>query len=290
MIKSRFVEIIDTDYLKGIPLGHRIFTSLEGENPGGSIKDHMVKSQLELWLKEKIISPGDWTSELSSGSTALSLAYYAKALKLNCAIFLPKTTPLQTRQALIKLNVKTQLLDMATAYADYNAEAKTRGYFQFNQLFDANKKVHYHKLGEQFKNFHPPVNVVIGATGTGHSLLGIADGISKGCSKRPWLVSAEPGGSIKIQGCRNLELERYGEQDPLTAAHINQRLILSDLNELWPFQIVQTDQGPLQINLSFQLVLGLLRPLLRHRRHLHVFAVGSANCLPSSQLAFKFAV
>ena len=80
MIQTNLVQLID----RRIRLSRdvQLWTSLEGENPGGSIKDRMVLPEL-LQLKTKGINN---ISEISAGSTALSLAFYSQKFGLKCEL------------------------------------------------------------------------------------------------------------------------------------------------------------------------------------------------------------
>ncbi len=103
-------------------------------------------------------------TELSSGSTALSLAYYCNQLRLKCIIFLLSTTPPKTIEKIRAEGVRTEFVDPANAYEVYNTWAMSEDLLQFNQLFDQDKNKYYSELARKIYCHYPTVNSVIGAT------------------------------------------------------------------------------------------------------------------------------
>jgi cysteine synthase len=272
MTSTVFVEIVDPWFKEALASGHRILTSLEGENPGGSIKDHMVKNELQSLLQAGRLRPGQAVSELSAGSTALSLAHYCRELSLRCILFLPDTVSPELVARLQKQADEVHLLEPTTAYEEYGKICAVKGYHPLNQLFDEKKKTHYHALGRQILNYAPKVTHLVGAVGTGHSLLGIAQGANIRA------ISAEPVPPWKISGCRNIDAERYGAEDRCTPDLFARRVRLeSSSNSIFPSLYVQSHLGRLEISSSFQLVLGAIKQILNGLTSTTVFAVGAAN-------------
>lgn len=59
--------------------------------------------------------------------------------------------------------------------------------------------------------------------------------------------------------------------------HINTRVLIHNMNELWPKKFVETNIGRVEISESFQLVLGALKKHLNIRRDTVAFAIGARN-------------
>jgi cystathionine beta-synthase len=55
----------------------RLFVKLESQNPGGSIKDRIGRSMIEVAEREKKIGPGSVLVEATAGNTGLGLALVA---------------------------------------------------------------------------------------------------------------------------------------------------------------------------------------------------------------------
>ncbi len=56
----------------------RILTKLEGQNPGGSVKDRAARSMIEEAERDGSLAPGQTILESSSGNTGIALAMIAK--------------------------------------------------------------------------------------------------------------------------------------------------------------------------------------------------------------------
>ena len=264
-----FVELIDP-WLQ-LKNGNRIFTSLEGENPGGSMKDHMVRGELEDLLKNKLIPENGSVAEVSSGSTAASLAYYCPRYGLKCILFVPSGIPGATVSALQKQGAEIHIDEMKSIYATYDHfTAEHRNLRRFEQLFDGSKRRHYHSLGQDVLSSLGPVDAIVGSVGTGHSLLGTAEGLG-----RPLIISAEPEPSLHISGVRNVASERYGDKDACQPQEFDQRIIVKEESLSAPSHLLTTEGG-VQTSPSFQLVMVAVREFLKDKKGLTIFAVGAS--------------
>lgn len=250
-----------------------VFTSLEGENPGGSIKDRMVRGELEYLLSIQAIRPGDKIAELSAGSTALSLAHHAGELKLRSLVFLPAGSPAELIEALREKKTEVRTLPFDNVYERYREAIQKERVHDFNQMFDTAKRRHYFPLAAEIEKSLPPLDALIGAVGTGHSLLGIAAGLGRSLH----LASAEPLGAEKIPGVRNIETDRFGPNDPCRPELFAERILVPSAG-MFPHRLISTSAGQVEIGPTFQLVLGGIGRLLEKNRQLRtVFAVGAKN-------------
>lgn len=269
-LKVRLVEIVD-QRLHALRLGHRVFTSLEGENPGGSIKDHMTRGELEALLREGRLHRGDAISEISAGSTALSLAYHARDLGLEPVVFVPNSLPENAMKFLESCEARIHALDPNGAFEIYDSFTKENRIRRFDQMKNHLLRRHYRKAGEAIAR-ETGASLVIGTVGTGHSLLGLAEGFSAGTS----IVSAEPAQPRPLSGIRNLRLESMGENDPCDPSKL---LRVEVPNEaLFPNSVIETNEGLIEVSESFRVLLGGLElHLPSHREPKTVFAIGAKN-------------
>jgi cysteine synthase len=268
------VEIIDERVVRD---GPRLFTTLEGHNPSGSIKDHMVLGELTELLNSGRVKSGDRVSEVSAGSTASSLAHYCREMGLACDLFVPDTLPKQQIADLKALGADVRTGSGAQGYALYEEFCARAQPHRFEQLTDHSLLRHYEALGAAIEDEVGPIDTVMGSVGTGHSLLGIAAAISPA----PFVASAEPAEANAIPGVRNVELERFGPQDACTPEMFDLRLVLS-AGERRDFGPVLTNRGEMWIGLSFALVLSAVERLLALRRTQRVFLVGAENHISGS--------
>lgn len=265
------VEILDPRVVRD---GTRLFTTLEGQNPSGTIKDRMVRAELEELLESGRLRPGDRVSDVSAGSTAGALAYHCNELGLVCDLFVPDVLPESFTAPLEQLGATVHRGSREEGYALYAEFCATENPHRFDQLGDHSLLRHYAGLGAAAKEHAGPIDTVLGAVGTGHSLLGVAEAIEP----RPFVVSAEPAEPNVVLGIRNVELERFGPQDACKPEMFDLRLVL-DAGQRREFGRVQTDRGEMAVGRSFELVLSAVERLLAQRPVERVFLVGAENRL-----------
>ena len=67
----------------------KIFCKMEGQNPGGSVKDRAAYNMLRSALDRGDIKKGDKLVEATSGNTGIALAMVAKVLGLEMTLIMP---------------------------------------------------------------------------------------------------------------------------------------------------------------------------------------------------------
>ena len=80
----------------------RIVAKLEGQNPGGSVKDRAAKWMIDEAEKSGILTPGSGQTviESSSGNTGIALAMICKIRGYALKIVLPENVSIERRQLL----------------------------------------------------------------------------------------------------------------------------------------------------------------------------------------------
>lgn len=262
MIPTTIVRLQDERLLTR----HHLWTSLEGENPGGSIKDRMVVPEIENLKNVNEIS------EISAGSTALSLAYHTKSTNIGCHLFIPNNIETEAKKKLLSLGAKLTECDPEKAYALYEKFCLQSSSMPFKQMQRKDLRQHYTLWAKnQIQVQLGSVDYVIGSVGTGHSLLGVAQGLNpkSGC------IAIEPLPSQPIHGIRNLNVLNFGADDSCDLGLINERIETS-LNDDFRDHIVNSSSGPLHISDSFRLTLkGAVSFLEKFDNPLNVFLIGS---------------
>jgi cysteine synthase len=267
------VELVDPilDGFVGRKL--KLYTTLEGENPGGSVKDHMVFGSLTKLLAEGALKRGTVITEASAGSTALSLAYYTHLLDVKCTLFVPETHPVEAQALLRKLGAEVRLVDLSSNWKAYYDFCEQPGVLPFNQHLDAAKRVFYRELGRRIVDKTGPLDAIVGAIGTTHSLVGVSEGME---NEDLFTAAAEPL-TEKVSGIRNMDTVRYGETDPCTPDLFDERILLEKA-EFFQSDTLLTRQGPIQFSDSFRVALGGLARLARSRPKMNsCFVLGSTN-------------
>lgn len=265
MIPTRTVRITD----ERLGQFHRYWTSLEGENPSGSIKDRMVEPEL-LLLKDN----GATVTEISAGSTALSISYYALKYKLSCSLFVPTGIDALIKKQLEKRGASVTECEPSIAYEAYREFVTKAGpkVWPFGQMARKELGLHYKLWSEMhLEPLLPPIDYVIGSVGTGHSLTGISEGLkpAEGC------VSIEPEAGFTVNGIRNVSMQNFGPEDPWNPPLFASR-IETHLTGHFDGSLVESDQGPIYVSDSFKLSLeGLLKLNERWTEPKNIFIVGS---------------
>ena len=67
----------------------KLLAKLEGNNPGGSVKDRAAYGMIKSALERHEIKPGDKLVEATSGNTGIALAMIARLLGLNMTLIMP---------------------------------------------------------------------------------------------------------------------------------------------------------------------------------------------------------
>lgn len=275
MIPTALTRVTDKA-LRGLDGSHEVWTTLEGENPGGSIKDRMVLGELRTALATGRLRPGDVVSEISAGSTALSLAHYAYHFRLKCALFVPVGLDTALCSRLERLGAELHFRTPEEGYEAYEEHCARYPSWRLDQMTRPGLENHYSQWASSV--LQPALgtpDLVVGAVGTGHSLLGIARGLrpSRG------LCSAEPTEPRAVQGIRNVVLERFGDKDPCDPKSLDRRLEIG-AEALFPSYRLRTEAGEILVTDSFRVVLGAVEHLLAEApRPLKIFAVGAGNRL-----------
>src|SRR4051795_1252015 len=78
----------------------RILAKLEGQNPGGSVKDRASKAMIEEAEKDGSLKPGQTVLESSSGNTGIALAMICRMRGYPLKIVLPENVSIERRQLL----------------------------------------------------------------------------------------------------------------------------------------------------------------------------------------------
>jgi len=191
--------------------GVRIFGKLEGNNPGGSIKDriaiYMIRKAEELGLitKDKIIL------EPTSGNTGIGLSMVAACKGYRCLLTLPGCVSLERRNTLrafgaeLEITESCESTDGAIRRARQIYESDPDKYFMPNQFENPyNWEAHYMTTGieilEQTKN---EIDVFVAGMGTTGTLMGVSRRL-KEVNPRIKVIGVEPVEGHAIQGLKNM--------------------------------------------------------------------------------------
>src|SRR5688572_11328524 len=133
----------------------RILAKLEGQNPGGSVKDRAALSMIETAEKNGDLQPGQTILESSSGNTGIGLALVAKVKGYPIKIVLPENVSIERRQLLevwgaeIIWTPGAEGSNGAMRHAQKLAADNPDYWFAFQYANAANPKAHYEGTGPE---------------------------------------------------------------------------------------------------------------------------------------------
>jgi cysteine synthase B len=213
MIQSQSI----TDQIGNTPLvevknimskkGVRLFLKLEGNNPGGSVKDRAAFNMISEALKRGDIKKGDTLVEATSGNTGIALAFIAQLLGLKMVLIMPENSTeerIKTMRAYGAELILTSSDDGIEGSRDLAEKLeKEKGYFMLNQFAnDDNWKAHYKTTGpEIWRDTNGEVTHFVAAMGTTGTVMGVSTFL-KEQNKEITIVGAQPKDGAKIPGIR----------------------------------------------------------------------------------------
>jgi cysteine synthase B len=195
--------------LQRIPVnpGVKIYGKLEGDNPGGSVKDRAAYGMISGALERGDIKPGDKLVEATSGNTGIALAMIAQTMGLHMTLLMPETATRERRLAMKAYGAEVILTpgDKTIEYSRELAEkmADEEGYFMLNQFANPdNYKMHYRTTGpEIWRDTNGEVTHFVSAMGTTGTIMGVSRYL-KEQNPEVQIVGTQPTEGSRIPGIR----------------------------------------------------------------------------------------
>jgi S-sulfo-L-cysteine synthase (O-acetyl-L-serine-dependent) len=173
---TRLVEI-DAVYRK---TGVRLFGKLEGDNPGGSVKDRAALGMIRGALDRGDIKKGDKLIEATSGNTGIALAMIARLMGLEMTLIMPDNSTKERVLAMEAYGARV-ILTPAEKTIEYSREvaeemARNDGYYILNQFSNPdNYRIHYNSTGpEIWHDTNGQVTHFVSAMGTTGTIMGVS--------------------------------------------------------------------------------------------------------------------
>jgi [CysO sulfur-carrier protein]-thiocarboxylate-dependent cysteine synthase len=188
----------------------RIYAKLEGQNPGGSSKDRIALTMVDLAEREGVLRPGDTILEPSSGNTGIGLALVAKLRGYRLRVVMPENVSIERRQLLeiFGADIVTSPADEGSNGAIRMAEKLAADDPMLRLLFQygnpANPLAHYEGTGPEIYRDCPEIDVFVAGLGTSGTLMG-AGRYLKEQKPSVRVVAVEPPAGELVQGLRSLE-------------------------------------------------------------------------------------
>ena len=188
--------------------GVTLLLKLEGNNPGGSVKDRAAFNMINEALKRGDIKKGGTLVEATSGNTGIALAFIAKSLGLNMVLIMPENAT-EERVKTMKAYGAEVILTPADIAIEGSRDLAfklrdEKGYVLLNQFEnDDNWKAHYKTTGpEIWRDTQEKVTHFVATMGTTGTIMGTSTYL-KEKNKDIVIVGAQPAEGAKIPGIRN---------------------------------------------------------------------------------------
>ena len=197
------VEITKINQKSGV----KIFGKLEGQNPGGSVKDRAAFGMISEALKRGDIKKGDRLIEATSGNTGIALAMIAQSAGLHMTLLMPENSTVERIQAMRAYGAEV-ILTPAERTIEYSRElaeekASKEGYFMLNQFANPdNYGMHYKTTGpEIWRDTEGQVTHFVSAMGTTGTIMGVSRYL-KEQNPEIQIVGTQPTEGSSIPGIR----------------------------------------------------------------------------------------
>ena len=204
--------MLDVSKLSPKPGRVRIVAKLEGQNPGGSVKDRAAKWMIEEAEKEGILVPGSGqvVLESSSGNTGIALAMICRVRGYRLKIVLPENVSVERKQLLevwgaeIISSPGGEGSNGAMRRARAMAEQQTDWWFPFQYGNPANPKAHYEGTGPEIWRDLPEVTHFVCGLGTAGTIIGVGTFLKeRNPDIKVWAI--EPPTGEMVDGLKNFD-------------------------------------------------------------------------------------
>ncbi len=201
--------LVDVSALSPNPRA-RILVKLEGQNPGGSVKDRIALCMVQDAEKQGLLLSGDTLIEPSSGNTGIGLALVCRVKGYSLKVVLPGNVSAERRQLLSVWGA--EIIDSPGAEGSNGAvrlaerlhAEHPEWVFLYQYANLANPKAHYEGTGPEIWRDCPEVTHLVAGLGTSGTLLGAGRFLKeRNPSIQVWAV--EPPAGEMVDGLRSLD-------------------------------------------------------------------------------------
>jgi len=185
----------------------RLLAKLEGQNPGGSVKDRIALSMIEEAERTGRLAPGATLIEPSSGNTGIGMAIVCRLKGYKLKVVLPGNVSIERRQ-LLEL-WQAEVIDSpanegsngAVRVAKQLAAAHPEWTFLYQY---GNPRAHFEGTGPEIWRDCPEITHFVAGLGTSGTLLGVGRYL-KQANPAVQIWAVEPPSGETVEGLRNLD-------------------------------------------------------------------------------------
>lgn len=187
--------------------GVKVYGKLEGQNPGGSVKDRPAYGMIKGALDRGDIKAGMQLVEATSGNTGIALAMIARLFGLDITLVMPEDSTLERIQTMraygaeVVLTPAEKTIEYSREYAQSLADQGT--HFLLNQFGNPdNWGSHYKTTGpEIWRDTEGKITHFVSSMGTTGTIMGVSRYL-KEQSDAVQIVGVQPTDGSRIPGIR----------------------------------------------------------------------------------------
>ncbi|RIV68778.1 cysteine synthase CysM [Flagellimonas aequoris] len=185
----------------------KVLFKLEGNNPGGSVKDRPAYNMIKSGLERGDFTKASKLIEATSGNTGIGLAMIASLFGLDIELVMPENSTKERVQTMRAYGAKVTLtpadvgIEGARDYAE--SKVKNEGFIMMNQFSnDDNWKAHYKTTGpEIWRDTEGQITHFVSSMGTTGTIMGTSTFL-KEQNPNVQIVGVQPTDESKIPGIR----------------------------------------------------------------------------------------
>jgi len=188
--------------------GNLILAKLEGNNPGGSVKDRPAYSMIRRAEERGEIKPGDRLIEATSGNTGIALAMIAAMKGYRMTLIMPDDLSAERRASMQAYGAELILTPAALGGMEYardlamSMQARGEGRVLDQFANPDNPRAHYETTGpEIWRDTDGRITHFVSAMGTTGTIMGVGQYL-KETNPAIQLVGAQPAEGSRIAGIR----------------------------------------------------------------------------------------
>ena len=201
--------LVEVSQLSPTP-GVRILAKLEGQNPGGSVKDRIALAMVEAAEADGTLKPGQTILEPSSGNTGVGLALVCRLKGYKLKVVLPENVSVERRQLLEIFGAEiipspgSEGSNGAVRLAQRLAKEIGDVAFLYQYGNPANPRAHYRTTGPEIWRDCPEVTHLVAGLGTSGTLMGVGRYL-KERSPDVEIWAVEPPAGEHVEALRSLD-------------------------------------------------------------------------------------
>ncbi|WP_310583823.1 cysteine synthase A [Deinococcus sp.] len=219
------------------PQSADVFVKLEGQNPGGSIKDRTALGMINDAEAKGLLKPGGLIVEPTSGNTGIGLAQVAASRGYRLILCMPAQMSEERKRTLLAYGAELVLTDparrMLAAIEEAEKIALEQGGWMPNQFANpANPASHERTTGpELWEQMQGRIDAFVFGSGTGGTITGVGRFLKRQDAQVK-VVVVEPARSNVISGGERGEHGFQGMGPGFIPANLD-RTVYDEIVQVW---------------------------------------------------------